>query len=243
VAHLLAPVHAHLLRVLSPRPGMRWLDVATGTGAVARLAARAGAEVTGVDIALPLIETARRLASEHDLHIQFDVGDAQALPYSAAAFESISSAMGVIFAPDHVAAARELARTCRPGGRIAFSAWREDGGWRPVTSRYTQPLGSGEANSMLWGQEEHAQALLADNFELRFEEGDAPIVGASGEHLWQLMRSASGPFRTRTNLLSPDQRECMHHEFVDYLDQHRTNGYVRLPAPYLIIIGTRRFVK
>jgi hypothetical protein len=82
--------------------------------------------------------------------------------------------------------------------------------------------------------------LLAGAFELRFEHGDAPITGHSGEHVWQLLRSASGPFKTRTDLLTPDQRERLHGKFVTYLDQHRRDGQVRLPARYLMIIGTRR---
>jgi SAM-dependent methyltransferase len=240
VAHLLAPVHGHLIRVLSPQPGVRWLDLATGTGAVAMLAARAGAEVTGLDIAAPLIQTARGLAARDGVRVRFGVGDAEALPYEVHSFDVISSAMGIIFAPDHCAVARELARVCRPGGRIAFSAWREGAGWRPVTRRYTQPLGPGEANSRRWGHETYARTLLAGTFELRFEHGDAPVTGDSGEHIWQLLRSASGPFKTGTDLLTPDQRERLRHDFVNYLDQHRHHGQVRVPAPYLMIIGTRR---
>jgi SAM-dependent methyltransferase len=240
VAHLLAPVHAHLIEVLSPQPGVRWLDLATGTGAAAMLAARAGAEVTGLDIAAPLIQTARRLAARDGVRVRFDVGDAETLPYEVNSFDVMSSAMRIIFAADHRAVARELARACRPGGRIAFSAWREGAGWRPVTSGYTQPLGPGEANSMRWGHEQYARMLLGGTFELRFEHGDAPITGDSGEHIWQLLRFASGPFKTRTDLLTPAQRERLHGEFVTYLDQHRHEGQVRVPAAYVMIIGTRR---
>src|SRR5712691_5185566 len=128
VAPLLAPVHEHLVRVLHPRPGLRWLDVATGTGALALRAARAGADVTGVDLAPGLIATARRLAAEEGLAVRFEVGDAEALPCEDASFGTVSSAMGIIFAPDHPAVAHELARVCEPGGRIGFSAWHRGAG-------------------------------------------------------------------------------------------------------------------
>src|SRR5581483_8251345 len=83
--------HDELVAAVAPDPGERWLDVATGTGAVALRAARAGADVTGVDYAEPLVETARRLAEEEGLAIHFDVGDAENLPYEDASFDVVSS--------------------------------------------------------------------------------------------------------------------------------------------------------
>jgi ubiquinone/menaquinone biosynthesis C-methylase UbiE len=84
VADTMATIHDRLVAALSPRPGERWLDVGTGTGAVALRAARAGARVTGLDFAAPLIETASRLAAEEGLATDFHVGDAQALPCGVA---------------------------------------------------------------------------------------------------------------------------------------------------------------
>jgi ubiquinone/menaquinone biosynthesis C-methylase UbiE len=68
----MSPVHDALVARLGPRPGDRWLDLATGTGAVALRAARAGAEVTGLDLAPGLIETAKRLATERRLTVRFE---------------------------------------------------------------------------------------------------------------------------------------------------------------------------
>ena len=82
VAVTMATIHDRLITSLGPGAGERWLDVATGTGAVAFRAARAGARVTGLDLAPALIETARRLSCEQGLSIDFDVGDAVALPYT-----------------------------------------------------------------------------------------------------------------------------------------------------------------
>jgi ubiquinone/menaquinone biosynthesis C-methylase UbiE len=125
VAETLADLHDDLVERLAPRQGERWLDLATGTGAVAHRAARAGARVTGIDLAPALIETAKRLAAEENLEIRFDVGDVEDLLYEEASFDVVSSAVGAIFAPDHKAVARELARVCAleggwgssPGGR------------------------------------------------------------------------------------------------------------------------------
>jgi SAM-dependent methyltransferase len=240
VAPLLAPVHEHLVLALAPRPGIRWLDVGTGTGALAFRAARAGADVTGVDLAPKLIETARRLAAEQGVAIGFEVGDAEALPLEDASFGVVSSAMGLIFAPDHRAVARELARVCEPGGRIGFSAWRKGAGFMPVTRRYSPPLQPGQGDSDDWGAEEYVGARLGEAFELEFEEGDAPVAGVSGEAMWDLLLAGSGPFKTRANDLDPDQRERFHREFVELLDSHRVDGGISVPAPYLVVLGTRR---
>lgn len=240
VAPMLAPVHEHLVRALRPRRGVRWLDLGTGTGALALLAAREGADVTGLDPAPGLIATARRLAAEQGLDVDFDVADGEAVPHADASFGVVSSSMGIIFAPDHRAAARELARVCEPGGRIGFSAWREGAGFFPVTGRYSPELLPGQGDSLDWSREDYVEDLLGESFELAFEEGDAPVVGLSGEAVWELFVASVGPFKARASSLPPDRFEAFHREFVDLLEAHRAGDEVRVPAPFLVILGTRR---
>jgi SAM-dependent methyltransferase len=240
IEHQLAPIHTHLLRVLPHGPGVRFLDLATGAGAVALHAARAGADVTGLDLAPRLVETARRRAQTAGLRIRFDVGDAEALPYPNASFDAVSSAMGIMLARDHEAIARELARVCRPGGAIAFSAWREGGGWTPITAPYFESRAAGEPDPLDFGRRARVQALFAEAFELRFESGDAPLTGPTGEEVWRLAVATSGPFKARVAALEPNQRERLHLELVDYLDRRRRDGKVHVPTPYVLTIGARR---
>jgi SAM-dependent methyltransferase len=240
VAPLLAPVHEHVVRRLDPQPGERFLDVATGTGAVAIRAAQAGADVTGIDLAPALVETARRLAAEQGLEIRFDVGDAEALPYNEASFDAVASSMGVIFTPSHAAAASELARVCRPGGRLAFSAWRPDSLFRAVTKKYAPPLEPGQGDSDDWGRDEYVERLLGGAFELEFEEGDAPLISDSGEAAWELLVTSAGPFKQRAETLEPERRADLQREFVEFLERHRDGNQVRLPGPYLLVFGRRR---
>jgi len=240
VAPQLAPVHEHLVRALRPAPGVRWLDVATGTGAVAILAARAGADVTGIDLAPGLVETARRLAADEGLEIRFETGDAEALPVEDAAFDVVSSSMGLIFAPDHAAVARELARVCRPGGRIGFSAWTPNAGFMGITRKYSPPLLPGQGDSDDWASEDYVRTVLGDAFELEFEDGDSPFTGRSGEAIWQLVSTSAGPMKARTESLQPAELEELHREFVELLEEHRTAEGIHLPSPYLLVLGTRR---
>jgi len=108
--------------------------------------------------------------------------------------------------------------------------------------RLSQPLQPGQGDSGDWGREEYAQALLGEDFALEFEEGDAPVTGASGEAVWQLVLEASGPFKARAASLELERREQFHREFVDLLESHREGDQIELPAPYLVVLGTRRSV-
>jgi SAM-dependent methyltransferase len=110
-----------LIELVDPQPDDSVLDVGTGSGSLALLAARTGARVTGIDIAEDGIQRARTRAAEDGLDVHFDVGDAQSLPYREAEFDAVVSSFGVIFAADHRRAALELARVCRPGGRLGLA--------------------------------------------------------------------------------------------------------------------------
>lgn len=126
-AKYLEPSALEFLARLAVPPGTRMLDVACGAGQIAIPAAHAGVCVTGVDIAANLIEQARMRAQAEGVAVQFDEGDAEALPYDDASFDLVVSLIGAMFAPqpEHVAA--ELLRICRPGGRIVMANWTPEG--------------------------------------------------------------------------------------------------------------------
>src|SRR5262249_8944920 len=144
MAETFAPIHDRIVAALDVETGARVLDVACGTGGAALRAARAGAEVIGIDISADQLAKARRAAADAGLTIRFDEGDCQELPYGDAEFDAVPSAFGAIFAPDHRRTAAELARVCRPGGRLALTAWPVDE-WSRVSERAgrTFPPGPG----------------------------------------------------------------------------------------------------
>jgi SAM-dependent methyltransferase len=239
----IAVMHDHLVGRLAPRPGERWLDVACGPGAVAMRAARAGARVSGVDFAPGLIETARQRATAEGLAIDYDVGDCEALPHSEASFDVVSSSVGVMFAPDHRAAARELARVTRAGGRLGVTAWRPEEnvcGLLAIMAEYQPPPPEGLESPMAWGTEEHATDLLGDAFELELAEGDAPQRGESGEQIWRHARQNAGPMKTLYESLEAPRREELDRRMAEFFERHRTNDGIHQSRPYLLILGTRR---
>jgi len=128
ITETLPDIHESIVEGLRPGQGVEWLDLACGTGAVAEMAASAGADVTGVDFALALIDTAKKRASQLGLDIDYRVGDAESLDLPDARFTALSSTCGIMFAPDHEVVARELERVTKPGGRIALANWTPEGG-------------------------------------------------------------------------------------------------------------------
>jgi len=140
-------------RLVVPK-GARLLDVGCGSGQLALIAARAGAKVTGCDIATNWIQKARDRAAAEGLEITFDEGDAESLPYGDAQFDVVTSLIGAMFAPRPELVARELTRVCRPGGTIAMANWTT-GGFIGQTfktiSRHIAP--SGMPSPVLWGDE------------------------------------------------------------------------------------------
>jgi len=244
VAETMADIHDRLVARLDPRPAERWLDVGTGTGAVAVRAARAGAEVIGLDLAPALIKTARRLAAQQGLSIGFDVGDAEHLPYADASFDVVASAHGVVFAADHAAAARELARVCRAGGRLGITAWRAGGAgddFARMLARFQPPSPPGPSPGD-WGREQHTTELLGDAFELEFVPDVWIQTGESGEAIWKLLTSCSPPFKTLAESLDPERRAELHIAWVDYYESYGHHDAIRAPNEYMLILGTRRAI-
>src|SRR5437764_166728 len=127
-ARFVEPVGARVLDRVGIEPGMDLVDVGTGTGGnVAIPAAQRGAKVVGCDVTPELFEHARRRAADAGVDVAWIEADAQDLPFEDASFDRVVSTFGAMFAPDHWAAAAELVRVCRPGGRIAMTTWVNDG--------------------------------------------------------------------------------------------------------------------
>ena len=241
ITDTITDIHQLVIDRLAPSAGDAWLDLACGTGAVAERAASAGADVTGVDLAPALIDTAKERARELGLDIEYSVGDAERLDLPDASFDKISSTCGIMFTPDHAATARELARVTRPGGRIALANWTPTGGLAKmfaVMAAY-QPAPP-PSSPFAWGDEEHVRELIGDAFELELSEHVSTLRTSSGEEYWELFSTSYGPTKTLADWLG-ERREELHRDWVDFFEQnYRDDGEIVHTREYLLVLGTRR---
>jgi SAM-dependent methyltransferase len=152
------------------------VDVGCGTGNAALLAAALGARVTGVDPAARLLEVARERAAAEGVDTTFVAGDAAAIPLEDGVADVVLSVFGVIFAPDPVAAAAELARVAAPDGRILLSAWIPEGPisqmGRAAREAIARALGTPPAGlpPFMWHERDALAGLFAPHgFEVSLE--------------------------------------------------------------------------
>lgn len=149
-------------------PGDRVLDVAAGSGNAAIPAALRGATVVASDLTPELFDAGRKLAAFHGATVEWDEGDAEALPYGDGEFDVVMSTVGVMFAPNHQASADELARVTRPGGTIGLISWTPEGfigQMFAVMKPYAPPPAPGALPPPLWGRPTHVQQLLGDQVD------------------------------------------------------------------------------
>jgi SAM-dependent methyltransferase len=239
ISELSADALAHLASRLLPQPGERVLDVATGTGWTARLLADRGAVVTAVDIGAGVIAAAKRLAP----HIDFRIGDAEALPFGDGSFDAVSSTFGVMFAARPEAAARELARVCRMGGRLGLATWTPAGGVADLFMVMRRHMPAPPANApspFEWGRPERVRELLGDAFELSFEAGTTTLRMPDGLSVWEVFVAGFGPTKTLVADLDEAGRERLKHDFVAFHEQYRSDLGIAMPRDYLVTIGRRK---
>jgi SAM-dependent methyltransferase len=246
VADTIADVHRVVVDAVGPAEGKHWLDIACGTGELAEVAPAEGADVTGIDFAAPLIETARRRAAERGLDIDYRVGDAENLEgVDDASFDVASSTFGLMFAPNHEAAAGELARVTKPGGRIGLSTWTPEGGIGAMfrlMAQFQPPPPEGAGSPLEWGRPDHVRELLGDAFDLQIEERTSLFEMPSAEDYWTKFSPAFGPCKTLLETLDDEGRENVRRTFTGWLDENyaSSDGSISHPREYLLITGTRR---
>ena len=242
IADLIDDVHRTLAEQLRPTAGERWLDLACGTGRVAELAAGGGASVVGLDLAPALIETAKERAAARSLSIDYRVGDCERLDgIDDASFDVVSSSFGIMFAPDHEAAAAQLARVVRPGGRMALANWTPGGSigafFRAMGPFQPAPPPS---SPLAWGEEAHVTGLLGDTFELTFEQRVSPAEWESGQAMWETMSTKFGPLVTLVASLDEERRAELADTLIRLAEESRRGDRIVDDREYLLVAGTRR---
>jgi ubiquinone/menaquinone biosynthesis C-methylase UbiE len=223
----------------------RVLDVAAGNGNATLAAARRGCRVTSTDYVDALLSQGAERARAEGLAVQFRVADAEALPFEDGEFDAVVSTFGAMFTPDHRRTAAELARVCRPGGRIGLANWTPGslvGEMFKALGKHIPPP-PGLQSPALWGTEDHIREIFAANaaaidvtprtFNFRYR---------SAAHFIDVFRTWYGPVHKAFAALPPDKAAQFESDLTSLLEKRNRAGDRSLvvPSEYLEVVITRR---
>ena len=234
----------HAVLRLNPLRGERILDLATGTGWTSRVVARRGAMVTGVDIALGLLDAAEHQAMAEHLPIRYLPGDAEDLPFDDESFDAIVSTCGVMFASRPEAAAQEMARVTRPGGRIALTTWTSDGNlfkmFQVMKAYMPAPPVPAPPSPFEWGNPDRIRQLLGEAFDLKFERAVSYYREPSATAAWDTFSTSYGPTKALADSLEPSRREQLRADFIAFHAGFPTALGICVPREYWLTVGIRK---
>ena len=230
---------------LDLKPGMKVLDVATGTGNLAIPAAKTGADVTGIDIAPNLIEQSIARAAAEGVDAKFDVGDAESMPYEDGRFDVVMTMFGAMFAPRPDVTASELKRVCKSGGLIAMANWTPEaftGQMFKAGAKHVPPP-PGMPSPVMWGSEDTVRERLSEGISdlqlsrrkitFTYPFGPAEVV----EHF----RKYFGPTQKQFEMLDEAGQAALRADLVALWESgnQATDGTTRVESEYLEVLATK----
>lgn len=195
---------------LGPAASRDVLDVATGPGTLAILAAKAGARVTAVDFAPEMLAHAKRRAEASGVELDLRVADATALPFADASFDAAFAMFVLMVVPDRARALAELRRVLRPGGRAALAAWvplsrvPQLGAVFEELGKHVPSLPRSDGNAPLGTLDEVVREMRDAGFSrVAAREvshvAEVPSIGA----FWEVSQRTTAPFALLAKKLGP----------------------------------------
>lgn len=234
-----------LAEAVDVRAGERILDVAAGNGNATLAAARRFARVISTDYVPHLLEKGAVRAKAEGLDIQFQVADAEALPFENGSFDAVLSTFGAMFTPEPGKAARELIRVVRSGGRIGMANWTPEGFigelFRVIAALVPPPAGT--QSPMLWGTEPRIVELFgSEATDIRCVRRDFNFRYRSAAHWIEVFRNFYGPTHKAYAALDPARQAHLTEDITVLLERLNVGGANSLvvPGEYLEIIITKK---
>lgn len=251
---MLAPFGEAAFDALAPKAGEHILDVGCGTGTTTLKIAEAvgsGGSVTGLDISRPMLGHAQaRAAVTPEYNIELIAGDAQTHPLPPARFDAVFSRFGVMFFEDPAAAFANLLRAVKPGGRLAFVAWRDprDNPWATEPTRLARAHvevpprpGPDDPGQFSFADPERVERLLAaggwiDTTLQRFdiEHCYAPDVETAVERGMRM-----GPHAGALADAAPEVRQALEGELRALFEERAKNGEISYSYSTWIVSARR----
>ena len=238
-------VGEQLAEAIDIRSGDQVLDVAAGNGNATLAAARRFADVTSTDYVPALLEKGRERARAEGLNVQFQVADAEALPFPDASFDVVLSTFGAMFAPQHDRVASELLRVLRRNGRIGMANWTPEGFigqlFKVVGAHVPPP--AGVRSPALWGTDAHlADLFAAGAVEIQSTRKLFNFRYRSPAHWLQVFRDYYGPTHKAFAALDSNGQLALEREMLALIARHNIGGErgMVVPAEYLEVIIRKR---
>lgn len=237
-------VGENLCEALDLRAGSRVLDVAAGNGNATLAAARRWCDVTSTDYVASLLEAGRARAQAEGLPVVFQEADAEALPYADASFDVVLSTFGVMFTPDQQKAAGELARVCKPGGRIGLANWTPDsfiGQVFKTIGKYITPP-AGVMSPALWGTKARLEALFDGNArQIVATSRNFMFRYRSPAHFMEVFRAYYGPMSKAFVALEGERQAALYSDLMTLIESRNRSGDATLvlPSEYLEVVVER----
>ena len=230
-----------LCEALDLRAGERVLDVAAGNGNATLAAARRCCDVVSTDYVGALLERGKARASAEGLAVQFQEADAENLPYPDASFDVVLSTFGVMFTPNQEQAARELARVCRPGGKIGLANWTPSGfiGELFKLIGRTIPPPGGVNSPSLWGTEERLRALFDERIaSLEAVRQHFVFRYRTPQHWLDTFRTYYGPMHKTWGAIGAAQQQSLAADLIQLVRRFNraTDGAMVVPSEYLEVV-------
>jgi SAM-dependent methyltransferase len=238
-------VGEELCEALDLRAGQRVLDVAAGNGNAALAAARRWCSVTATDYVPALLTRASQRAMADRLPMEFEIADAEALPYADGSYDVVMSTFGAMFTPDHEKPATEMLRVCRPGGKIGLANWTPDGfiGQLFKTIGKFIPPPADMKSPALWGTKPHMAVLFGhDASAIRAESKNFMFRYRSDDHWIDVFKNYYGPVLKAFETLDSRYHPALTADLKTLIAQFNVadDGTMVVPGEYLQAVIVKR---
>lgn len=238
-------VGENLCEALDLRSGARVLDVAAGNGNATLAAARRWCDVTSTDYVPSLLASGRARAQAEGHTIRFLEADAENLPFPDASFDVVVSAFGVMFTPNQEKAAGELARVCKPGGKIGLANWTPEsfiGQLFKTIGQYVPPA-PGVKSPALWGTNARLEELFGKTAQaIRTIDREFVFRYRSPAHWIDVFRTFYGPMTKTFGALDAEKQAGFIQDLLALMESRNRSGdrTLVLPSEYLEVVIERK---
>lgn len=234
-----------LAEALDLAPGERVLDVAAGNGNATLAAARRFCDVVSTDYVDAWLRNGMERAEAERLPVAFREADAEALPFDDASFDIVTSTFGVMFTADQEAAAQEMSRVCRAGGRIGMANWTANGfiGQLFKTIGRHVPPPPNVCSPLEWASEARLSQLFgADASDISVSMRTFVFRYRSAQDWVDIWRDIYGPMNKAFEAVGTDGSDALEADLVALAGRASSGGSraMIVPAEYAEVIIRKR---